>query len=39
LKEGDRVYVDPFMWCRTCHFCKKGKSRRRLPSRRHHLML
>ena len=25
LKAGDRVYVDPFMWCRSCHFCKKGE--------------
>jgi alcohol dehydrogenase len=25
LKVGDRVYVDPFLTCRSCHFCRKGK--------------
>jgi D-arabinose 1-dehydrogenase-like Zn-dependent alcohol dehydrogenase len=26
LKVGDRVYVDPYLTCGTCHQCRRGKS-------------
>lgn len=25
LKSGDRVYVDPYLTCDTCHSCRRGK--------------
>lgn len=25
LKVGDRVYVDPFLTCETCHHCRRGR--------------
>lgn len=24
LREGDRVYVDPYLACDTCHQCRRG---------------
>lgn len=26
LSEGERVYVDPYLSCETCHFCRQGKA-------------
>jgi alcohol dehydrogenase len=25
FKEGDRVYVNPALWCGTCHYCRNGE--------------
>lgn len=26
LRVGDRVYVDPFLTCGTCHQCRRGRT-------------